>query len=50
MFYTVVTHKCAERGKDFENNSRLADPLTGADLGYVESVGLTNIFFVYNIY
>ena len=23
---------------------------TGADLGYVESVGLTNIFFMYNIY
>ena len=22
----------------------------GADLGYVESVGLTNMFFVYNIY
>ena len=24
--------------------------LAGADLGYVESVGLTNIFVVYNIY
>ena len=23
---------------------------SGADLGYVESVGLTDIFFVYNIY
>ena len=37
---------------DYSNLSIQTRPYinSGADLGYVESVGLTNIFFMYNIY
>ena len=35
----------------FKNEIKLKpQQRSGADLGYVESVGLTNIFFIYNIY